>query len=29
LLSKSFGKSEQAAGKSHSAGKTARDKLPF
>ncbi|HET7121516.1 MAG TPA: DUF6411 family protein [Solirubrobacterales bacterium] len=29
LLSKSFGKSQQAADKSHSAGKTARDKLPF
>jgi hypothetical protein len=29
LLSKSFGKSRQAAGKSHSAGKSARDKLPF
>jgi hypothetical protein len=29
LLSKSFGKSQQAADKSHSAGKTARGKLPF
>jgi hypothetical protein len=29
LLSKSFGKSQQAADKSHSAGKTARDKMPF
>ena len=29
LLSKSFGKSQQAADKSHSAGKGARDKLPF
>jgi hypothetical protein len=29
LLSKSFGKSRQAADKSHSAGKTARQKLPF
>lgn len=29
LLSKSFGKSQRAAGKSHSAGKTARAKLPF
>jgi len=29
LLSKSFGKSQQAADKSHSAGKTARAKLPF
>jgi hypothetical protein len=29
LLSKSFGKSQRAADKSHSAGKTARDKMPF
>ncbi|HMI81610.1 MAG TPA: DUF6411 family protein [Solirubrobacterales bacterium] len=29
LLSKSFGKSQRAAGKSHSTGKTAREKLPF
>lgn len=29
LLSKSFGKSQSAADKSHSAGKSARDKLPF
>lgn len=29
LLSKSFGKSQQAADKSHSAGKGARDKMPF
>lgn len=29
LLSKSFGKSQRAADKSHSAGKTARAKLPF
>lgn len=29
LLSKSFGKSQSAADKSHSAGKTARAKLPF
>lgn len=29
LLSRSFGKSQRAAGKSHSAGKTARAKLPF
>jgi hypothetical protein len=29
LLSKSFGKSQSAAGKSHSAGKSARDKLPL
>jgi len=29
LLSKSFGKSQQAADKSHSAGKSARDKLPL
>jgi hypothetical protein len=29
LLSKSFGKSQHAADKSHSAGKTARAKLPF
>ncbi len=29
LLSKSFGKSQRAADKSHSAGKTAREKLPF
>jgi hypothetical protein len=29
LLSKSFGKSQRAADKSHSAGKTARQKLPF
>ncbi|HEU4737619.1 MAG TPA: DUF6411 family protein [Solirubrobacterales bacterium] len=29
LLSKSFGKSQRAADKSHSAGKSARDKAPF
>lgn len=29
LLSKSFGKSQQAADKSHSAGKSARQNLPF
>ena len=29
LLSKSFGKSQQAADKSHAAGKGAREKLPF
>jgi hypothetical protein len=29
LLSKSFGKSQRAADKSHSAGKDAREKLPF
>lgn len=29
LLSKSFGKSQNAADKSHSAGKGAREKLPF
>lgn len=29
LLSKSFGKSRQAADKSHSAGKGAREKMPF
>jgi len=29
LLSKSFGKSQRAADESHSAGKTARAKLPF
>ena len=29
LLSKSFGKSRRAADKSHSAGKGAREKLPF
>jgi uncharacterized protein DUF6411 len=29
LLSKSFGKSQRAADKSHSAGKNARQKLPF
>ncbi|HET8566461.1 MAG TPA: DUF6411 family protein [Solirubrobacterales bacterium] len=29
LLSKSFGKSQRAADKSHSAGKGARQKLPF
>lgn len=29
LLSKSFGKSQSAADKSHSAGKTAREKMPF
>jgi hypothetical protein len=29
LLSKSFGKSQRAADKSHSAGKTARQKAPF
>jgi hypothetical protein len=29
LLSKSFGKSQRAADKSHSAGKSARQKLPF
>ncbi|MFL5898479.1 MAG: DUF6411 family protein [Solirubrobacterales bacterium] len=29
LLSKSAGKSQRAAGKSHSAGKSAREKLPF
>ncbi|MGN6558126.1 MAG: DUF6411 family protein, partial [Solirubrobacterales bacterium] len=29
LLSKSFGKSQRAADKSHSAGKEARQKLPF
>lgn len=29
LLSKSFGKSQKAADKSHSAGKSARDKLPL
>jgi Family of unknown function (DUF6411) len=29
LLSKSFGKSQRAADKSHSAGKDARAKLPF
>lgn len=29
LLSKSFGKSQRAADKSHSAGKSARAKLPF
>lgn len=29
LLSKSFGKSQRASDKSHSAGKTARDKMPF
>jgi hypothetical protein len=29
LLSKSFGKSQRAADKSHSAGKSAREKLPF
>ena len=29
LLSKSFGKSQRAADKSHSAGKTAREKAPF
>lgn len=29
LLSKSFGKSQRAADKSHTAGKSARQKLPF
>jgi uncharacterized protein DUF6411 len=29
LLSKSFGKSRQASDKSHSAGKSAREKMPF
>jgi hypothetical protein len=29
LLSKSFGKSQRAADKSHSAGKTARETMPF
>jgi Family of unknown function (DUF6411) len=29
LLSKSFGKSQRAADKSHSTGKSARQKLPF
>jgi Family of unknown function (DUF6411) len=29
LLSKSFGKSQSAADKSHSAGKSAREKLPL
>lgn len=29
LLSKSFGKSQRTADKSHSAGKGAREKLPF
>jgi hypothetical protein len=29
LLSKSFGKSRQATDKSHSAGKSGREKLPF
>jgi hypothetical protein len=29
LLSKSFGKSQRAADKSHSTGKSAREKLPF
>jgi Family of unknown function (DUF6411) len=29
LLSKSFGKSQRAAGKSHNAGKSAREKLPL
>lgn len=29
LLSKSFGKSQRAADKSHSAGKSARQKMPF
>jgi hypothetical protein len=29
LLSKSFGKSQRAAGKSHSTGKRARSKLPL
>lgn len=29
LLSKSFGKSQRAADKSHSAGKSAREKMPF
>lgn len=29
LLSKSFGKSQRAADKSHSAGKSARQELPF
>jgi hypothetical protein len=29
LLGKSFGKSQRAADKSHSAGKGAREKLPF
>jgi hypothetical protein len=29
LLAKSFGKSQRAADKSHSAGKSARSKLPF
>jgi hypothetical protein len=29
LLSKSFGKSQRAADKSHNTGKSARDKLPF
>jgi hypothetical protein len=29
LLSKSFGKSQQASSKSHSAGKSAREKMPF
>lgn len=29
LLSKSFGKSQRAADKSHSAGKSARQKAPF
>lgn len=29
LLSKSFGKSQRAADKSHSAGKSAREKAPF
>lgn len=29
LISKSLGKSQRATGKSHSAGKTARQKLPF
>jgi hypothetical protein len=29
LLSKSFGKSRRATDKSHSAGKGARDKMPF
>jgi hypothetical protein len=29
LLSKSFGKSQRASDKSHSAGKSAREKLPF
>jgi hypothetical protein len=29
LLSKTFGKSQRAADKSHSAGKSARDKMPL